>query len=222
MTCRDRCGVSLSGRECGGNFKARTQIATGWNSFSATRNARGNCRETRMQWGGCCGTAEFFTTMRRAATSARGAISRILDMIEGLEIDPRQIVAAIDGRNAATMATPLLTQSPTLPTIFTALPLGHIAAEDGTDLISRWAKEIGIRPRGIYQARLDMAKFVALIGHDDATHVTPQDIVRFKEHLADKGLRGTTINRSERDQVAASPGEREPQGRDQSRRGHQI
>ena len=150
------------------------------------------------------------------------AISRILDMIEGLEIDPRQIVAAIDGRNAATMATPLLTQSPTLPTIFTALPLGHIAAEDGTDLISRWAKEIGIRPRGIYQARLDMAKFVALIGHDDATHVTPQDIVRFKEHLADKGLRGTTINRSERDQVAASPGEREPQGRDQSRRGHQI
>jgi integrase len=119
------------------------------------------------------------------------AISRILDMIEGLEIDPRQIVAAIDGRNAATMATPPLTQSPTLPTIFPALPLGHIAAEDGTDLISRWAKETGIKPRGIYQARLDMAKFVALIGHDDATHVTPQDI----EHLADKGLRGTTINR---------------------------
>jgi integrase len=123
------------------------------------------------------------------------AISRILDMIEGLEVDPRQIVAAIEGQNAATMPTPPLTSSPTLPTIFPVLSLGHIAAEDGSDLISRWAKETEIRPRGIYQARLDMAKFVTLIGHDDATRVTPQDIVRFKEHLADKGLRGATINR---------------------------
>jgi Phage integrase, N-terminal SAM-like domain len=123
------------------------------------------------------------------------AINRILDMIEGLEIDPRQIVTAIEGRNAAMMPTPPLTLSPTLPTIFPALPLGHVAAEDGSDLISRWAKETEIRPRGIYQARLDMAKFVTLIGHDDATRVTPQDIVRFKEHLADKGLRGATINR---------------------------
>jgi integrase len=123
------------------------------------------------------------------------AISRILDMIEGLEIDPRQIVAAIGGRTAATMPTPPLTPLPSLPTIFPPLPLGHIAAEDGSDLISRWAKETGIRPRGIYQARLDMAKFVTLIEHDDAIRVTPQDIVRFKEHLADKGLRGPTINR---------------------------
>jgi integrase family protein with SAM-like domain len=38
-------------------------------------------------------------------------------------------------------------------------------------------------------------EFVALIGHDDATRVTPQDIVRFKEHLADRGLSGATINR---------------------------
>ena len=123
------------------------------------------------------------------------AINRILDMIEGLEIDPRQIVTAIEGRNAAMMSTPPLTPSPTLPTIFPAMSLGHAAAEDGSDLISRWAKETEIRPRGIYQARLDMAKFVTLIGHDDATRVTPQDIVRFKEHLADKGLRGATINR---------------------------
>ncbi len=146
------------------------------------------------------------------------AIGRILDMIEGLEIDPRQIVAAIEGRTAAAMPTSPVTPSPTLPTIFPALPLGHIAAEDGSDLISRWAKETEIRPRGIYQARLDMAKFVTLIGHDDATHVTPQDIVRFKEHLADKGLRGTTINRylsaiksplawaKENHKIATSPG----------------
>jgi len=31
------------------------------------------------------------------------AISRILDMIEGLEVDPRQIVAAIEGQDAATV-----------------------------------------------------------------------------------------------------------------------
>jgi integrase len=123
------------------------------------------------------------------------AINRILDMIEGLEIDPRQIVAAIEGQSAATMPTTSLTPLPSPPTIFPALPLGHIAAGDGSDLISRWAKETEIRPRGIYQARLDMAKFVTLIGHDEATGVTPQEIVRFKEHLADKGLRGATINR---------------------------
>src|SRR4029077_15742546 len=123
------------------------------------------------------------------------AINRILDMIEGLEIDPRQIVAAIEGQSAATMPTTSLTPLPSPPTIFPALPLGHIAAGDGSDLISRWAKETEIRPRGIYQARLDMAKFVTLIGHDEATGVTPQEIVRFKENLADKGLRGATINR---------------------------
>ena len=123
------------------------------------------------------------------------SINRILDMIEELEIDPRQIVDAIEGRSAVTVPTPPLTSSPTLPTIFPALQLGHIAAEDGSDLISRWAKEKGIRPRGIYQARLDMGKFVTLIGHDDATRVTPQEIVRFKEHLGSKGLAAPTINR---------------------------
>jgi integrase len=123
------------------------------------------------------------------------AINRILDMIEGLEIEPRQIVDAIEGRSVVTMPTLPVTPSPTLPTILPALRLGHIAAEDGLDLISRWAKETEIRPRGIYQARLDMAKFVALIGHDDATRVTPQEIVRFKEHLGEKGLAAPTINR---------------------------
>jgi integrase len=123
------------------------------------------------------------------------AISRILDMIEGLEIDPRQIVVAIEGQNVETIQTSPLTPLPSLATIFPALPLGHIAAEDGSDLISRWAKETEIRSRGIYQARLDMAKFVTLIEHDDATRVTPQDIVRFKEHLGKKGLAAPTINR---------------------------
>jgi uncharacterized protein DUF6538 len=84
------------------------------------------------------------------------AISRILDMIEGLEIDPRRIVAAIEGQNVGAIQTSPLTPLPSLATVFPALPLGHIAAEDGSDLISRWAKETEIRSRGIYQARLDL------------------------------------------------------------------
>jgi integrase len=123
------------------------------------------------------------------------AIMRILDMIEGLEVDPRQIVDAIEARTAVTAQTPCVTPAPTAPTIFPPLRLGHIATEDGSDLISMWAKETGIRPRGIYQVRLDMAKFVSLIEHDDATRVTPHQIVRFKEHLAGKGLGAPTINR---------------------------
>jgi integrase len=121
------------------------------------------------------------------------AVIRILDMIEGLEIDPRQIIDAIEGRTAVT--TPPDTPSSALPMVFPALRLGHIATEDGSDLISRWASETGIGPRGIYQARLDMAKFVALFGHDDANRVTPQQIVQFKEHLAGRGLGAPTINR---------------------------
>jgi len=121
------------------------------------------------------------------------AVMRILDMIEGLEIDPRQIIDAIEGRTAGSM--PPDTPSPTPPMVFPALRLGHVVAEDGSDLISRWAKETEIGARGIYQARLDMAKFVALVGHDDATRVTPRQIVLFKEHLAKRGLGAPTINR---------------------------
>ncbi len=73
--------------------------------------------------------------------------------------------------------------------------MGAVAAEDESDLISRWAKENEIGVRGVYQARLDMAKFVKLIDHDDATRVTPEDIIRFKEHLGRQGLSSATINR---------------------------
>jgi hypothetical protein len=82
------------------------------------------------------------------------AINRILDMIEGHEIDPRQIVQAIEGRTTETQLTPPAIPLPRVPTIFPALRLGHVAAEDESDLISRWAKEKAIQPRGVYQARL--------------------------------------------------------------------
>jgi hypothetical protein len=45
------------------------------------------------------------------------AVMRILDMIEGLEIDPRQILEALEGRTAVTAQTSPVTPSPTV-TIF--------------------------------------------------------------------------------------------------------
>jgi integrase len=125
------------------------------------------------------------------------AIGRILDMIERLEIDPRQILAAIEGRTVAPVSpgnTPLASLSP-VPAIYSSLSLGAVAAEDESDLISRWAKENEIGVRGVYQARLDMAKFVKLIEHDDATRVSPEDIIRFKEQLGRQSLSPATINR---------------------------
>lgn len=129
----------------------------------------------------------------------KDAIGRILDMIERLEIDPGQILAVIEGRIVAPVSpgnTPLAPRSQqTVPAIYPSLSSGAVAAEDASDLISRWAKENEIGVRGVYQARLDMAKFVKLIEHDDATRVTPEDIIRFKEHLGSQGLSSATINR---------------------------
>ena len=122
------------------------------------------------------------------------AVNRILDMIEGLEIDPRQLVAAIEGHTIAPVS-PDTTPLASMPASYASLSLGAVAREDGSDLISRWAKENEIGIRGVYQARLDMAKFVKLIGHDDATRVSPEDIIRFKEQLGSQGLSPATINR---------------------------
>jgi hypothetical protein len=118
------------------------------------------------------------------------AINRILDLIDGLQIDPKQILAAIEARSGSPVPVHL-----PLPTVFPSLLLGDVATEDRSDLISRWAKETGIGVRGVYQAHLDMAKFAKLIEHDDATRVTPNDIIRFKEHLGGRGLSPPTINR---------------------------
>ncbi len=105
------------------------------------------------------------------------------------KLSPSQIDAVVEGR--------FLAPTPSSPVgYYPPLPLGHAVPEDGSDdLISLWAREAEIKSRGVYQARLDMAKFVALIGNDDATRVTPQDVVRFKQALTDKGLSGATINR---------------------------
>jgi hypothetical protein len=150
MTCCDRCGVSSPGRECGGTLNPQTQIATGWNPFSATKRVAQLLRNTEAM-GRLLRHCRILHHHAANGYIGEGgdrthAISRILDMIEGLEINPRQIVSAIEGQNVATIPTPPLTRLTSLPTIFPALRLGHIAAEDGSDLISMWAKETESRP----------------------------------------------------------------------------
>src|SRR6185503_10757242 len=97
------------------------------------------------------------------------AVQRAEIALDKETIDPAQLDAVVERRPiAVTAANPVGYYPP--------ISLVHVAVEDGSDLISRWSKEAEIGDRGIYQARLDMAKFVALIGHDDATRVTPHDV----------------------------------------------
>jgi len=79
--------------------------------------------------------------------------------------------------------------------VFPPLSLGGEEALDGSDLVSKWAKEANPDVRWLYQTRLTMRKLSALVSHDDATRVTRHDVIRFKENLSDKGLKAPTINR---------------------------
>jgi integrase len=115
-------------------------------------------------------------------------------MIEGLQVDPRQIMEAIEGRTGSPQANSPIPSPQFSPGIFPPMSLGAVAAEDGLDLISRWVRERGPQPKSIYQARRHAIKFAAFIGHDDATRVTPEDLIDWKEDLAGKGLSAATIN----------------------------
>ena len=106
-------------------------------------------------------------------------------------VEPFNVVRPTD-----THATRALAVVPaTVPMVFPPLSLGGEEAADGSDLVSRWAKETSPDVRWLYQTRLTMRKLAALVGHDDATRVTRNDVIRFKEQLAGKGLAAGTINR---------------------------
>jgi site-specific recombinase XerC len=81
--------------------------------------------------------------------------------------------------------------------VFPPLSLGGTEAPDKSDLVSRWAKEANPDPRWLYQTRLSMKRFAALVelDQDDATQVTKAEVIRFKEKLDEKGLKSPTINR---------------------------
>src|SRR4029079_400548 len=73
--------------------------------------------------------------------------------------------------------------------------LGGREAPDGSDLVSKWAREAQPDARWLYQSRLTMRKLAAIAGHDEATCITRADVIQFKENLNDKGLAPPTINR---------------------------
>lgn len=85
----------------------------------------------------------------------------------------------------------------TIARAFPPLSLGAVEASDKSDLVSRWAREKNPDPRWLYQSRLSMKRFTALVelDHDDATRVTKAEVIRFKEKLDEKGLKSPTINR---------------------------
>jgi integrase len=82
-----------------------------------------------------------------------------------------------------------------MPAVFPPLSLGADEAPDGSDLVSKWNKEAAPDPRWLYQTRLTMRRLKALVEHDDATRVTQEDVIRFKEQLDGRGLAAPTINR---------------------------
>lgn len=87
------------------------------------------------------------------------AINRPLEMIQELEIDPRDLVKAIERRTGSALGVALsgspassrvalqpgreVPSPPPSSEIFVPMSLGATAAPDGLDLISRWARERG-------------------------------------------------------------------------------
>jgi len=63
-----------------------------------------------------------------------------------------------------------------------------------TDLVEGWWKEseaTGLRKTTYNGYKATMAKFIAFLAHDDASRVTPEDVVRFKEHRLSTPLPGS-------------------------------
>jgi hypothetical protein len=48
-------------------------------------------------------------------------------------------------------------------------------------LIAGWAKETGKDGKALYDRERSGVAFASFIGHDDATRVTAEDVVRWKE-----------------------------------------
>jgi hypothetical protein len=131
--------------------------------------------------------------VRRLIHECRRSIA--INALQTGQIEPFHI-----GRPATAYAPPAL--APALAPApapvssgFPPLALGTEEAPDKSDLVSKWAKETDPDPRWLYQTRLSMKKLATLVGHDDATQVTRNDVIRFKEQLDEKGLKPATINR---------------------------
>ena len=118
---------------------------------------------------------------------------RILDMIENLEIDPRKLIAAIEGRSNL---PPTGAPAACLPVVATPLlPLPFADSEDGkSGLISIWAKEANPQPKTVYSWGRIMMKLTKFVGFDDVARLTAEQLIGWKDELVNKSnLHSKTI-----------------------------
>jgi integrase len=110
---------------------------------------------------------------------------RILDMIEKLEIDPHQLIAAIKGRGNL---PPTGASAAHLPVAATPLvPLPFADSEDGKPgLISIWAKESNPQAKTVYSWGRIMKKLTTFVGFDDVARLTAEQLIDWKDELVDK------------------------------------
>lgn len=150
------------------------------------------------------GITAFFADPERVAAFRRNpdAVARLIYQcrrfvaVQALQkglVEPFNVARPTD-----VYATPALAAAPaTLPCVYPPLSLGAKEAADKSDLVSKWAKEANPDPRWLYQTRLTMKRFAALVelDHDDSARVTKAEVIKFKEKLDEKGLKPPTINR---------------------------
>lgn len=81
-----------------------------------------------------------------------------------------------------------------------SIPAPIAAGGSLTELVEDWwkeAKAAGRKPSTYESYRNTMAKIVAVLKHDDASRVTPEDIVRFKDVRIESGVSPKTVKDSD-------------------------
>jgi integrase len=134
---------------------------------------------------------------RGESDARRAAINKVLDTIDNLDIDPRQIANAIDGNRP----TPAAVRSAKAPAgSFAALPTSAVALSQSIlppykfdDLITDWAAENRKKGKTPYSWRKMMGKLATHLGHDDATLVTEADLIGWKTALNSSRLSVRTV-----------------------------
>lgn len=113
----------------------------------------------------------------------------------GAKVELEDVAASVEVSAHAPLPVGMPMYPSGVPVIFSSISLGGEVSADRSDLVSQWDKECAPDPKWLYQTRRAMKKLEALVGHDDATRITRNDVIKFKEQLAEQGLKPGTINR---------------------------
>jgi integrase len=66
-------------------------------------------------------------------------------------------------------------------------------AENGDDLIAKWARRRRVRPKTVYEARRIIRKLTTFVGYDDLTQLSKPDVERWIDHLDENGAASKTV-----------------------------